>query len=84
MSDKVATGTAYAASATTVFASALNFNELLGLAGVIIAAATFLYNVWVKERIIKNDLEYKRAMLEELHNKKVVSIAQDVNTVVKE
>ena len=84
MSDKVATGTAYASSFVTFFAASWSFNELLALGGFLIGLATFIFNVVYKERVLRDERAYKQAMLKELHNKEVVSIAQDVNTVVKE
>lgn len=84
MSDKVATGTTYVASATTVFASALNFNEMLALGGFLIGLATFIFNVVYKERVLRDERAYKQALIEQIKQKEVVNVAQDVNDTVKE
>jgi len=78
MSDKVATGTAYASSFVTIFASAWSFNELMMLAGFLVGLATFLYNVWYKERTLNDDRAYKTALLQEIKNKDTISIAQEI------
>lgn len=63
MPDRIATNVSYA-GATTAVVGGLSFNEWVGLAGVIVALATFIYNVWYKERLIriakeKGDIQIK-------------------------
>lgn len=84
MSDKVATGTAYASSFVTIFASAWSFNELMMLSGFLVGLATFLYNVWFKERTIRDDRAYKQALLVEIRNKSIVAVSQDINDIIKD
>ena len=84
MSDKVATGTAYASSAVTIFASAWSFNELMMFAGFLVGFATFIYNCWYKERVLRDDRAYKQALLNQIKTKEIVNVAQDINDMVKE
>lgn len=84
MSDKVATGTAYASSFVTVFAASWSFNEMLAFGGFCVAAITMFYNIWFKERVLRDERAYKQALLYEIKNKEVLSVAQDINEVVKE
>ena len=79
MSDKVATGTAYASSFVTIFAASFSLNELLAIGGFLIGVATFLYNCYSKERMFRADQEYRLAMLEEFRHKSVLAI--DDNSV---
>lgn len=84
MSDKVATGTAYASSFVTIFASAWSFNELMMLSGFLVGLATFVYNCWYKERVLRDDRAYKQALLNQIKTKEIVNVAQDINDMVKE
>ena len=77
MSDKLATGISYTFSGITVTGAALSFNEAMLLGGFLLGVATFLYNVWAKERVIKADKIYKKAMLEELKARGTVNTGQD-------
>lgn len=65
MTDRVATVASYAAGGTAIVAG-LSFNEWLALGGFIVALATFAYNVWYKER-----------MLKELRQKSQITIKED-------
>lgn len=63
MPDRIATNVSYA-GATTAVVGGLSFNELIALTGVIVALATFIYNVCYKERLIriakeKGDIQIK-------------------------
>ena len=62
VSDKMATIASYAGGAVAV-AGGLGLNEILAIAGFVVAVATFAYNVWYKER-----------MLKELKNKNQITI----------
>lgn len=84
MSDKVATGTAYASSFVTIFAVSFSLNEMLALGGFVIGLLTFFYNVWYKERVIKDERAYKQALLDQIKQKEIVNVAQDINDIVKE
>lgn len=84
MSDKVATGTAYTSSVITVFAASWSFNELMMLGGFLVGLATFLYNCWYKERVLRDERKYKQALLEQIKRKEVVSIDSDTDILNNE
>lgn len=81
MNDKYAQGVTYASSFITVFGGAWTLNEIAVISGTAIALCSFLYNVFCKERQHRIDLEYKQAMLNQIKEKDIISVA---NTSVDE
>lgn len=65
MTDRVASTVSYLGAGAAVFGG-ISFNEWLALGGFIVAVLTFCYNIWYKER-----------MLKELRQKAQITIKED-------
>lgn len=79
MPDRTASAASYASSAAVVVAG-WGVNEWAVLFGMFMAAMTYLYNRRHKERMAKQDEDYKREMLKILREKSTVTINPSINS----
>lgn len=55
--DKTISGTAYLGSAFTAWMGSMSANDVAAYGGLVVAAATFCYNVWHKRQLLKLERE---------------------------